>query len=80
MPGVAPRGRAKYRRGHGLRFVLPGSGPACNPLRGPTQIGRRGDSLMLGWVLGILVWLFIAVLCAVMLLGAWTIIQKLWRK
>jgi len=35
---------------------------------------------MLGWVLGILVWLFIAVLCAVMLLGAWTIIQKLWRK
>ncbi len=35
---------------------------------------------MLGWVLGILVWLFIAVLCAVMLLGAWTILQKLWRK
>jgi TRAP-type C4-dicarboxylate transport system permease small subunit len=35
---------------------------------------------MLGWVLGILVWLFIAVLCAVMLLGVWTIVQKLWRK
>ena len=35
---------------------------------------------MLGWVLGILVWLFVAVLCAVMLLGMWTIIQNLVRR
>ena len=35
---------------------------------------------MLGWVLGILLWLFIAVLCGVMLLGMWTIIQKLVRR
>lgn len=33
---------------------------------------------MLGWVLGILVWLYIAVLCAVMLLGVWSLVRK-WR-
>lgn len=35
---------------------------------------------MLGWVLGALLWLFIAVLAAVMLLGIWTIIQKLVKR
>lgn len=35
---------------------------------------------MLGWVLGILLWLFIAVLAAVMLLGMWTIIRNLVRR
>jgi len=34
----------------------------------------------IGWVLGILLWLFIAVVCAVMLFGAWTIIQKVVRR
>ena len=33
---------------------------------------------MIAWVLTILMGLFIAVMCAVILLGAWSIIQK-WR-
>lgn len=33
---------------------------------------------MIAWVLTILMVLFVAVMCAVILLGAWSIIQK-WR-
>ncbi len=31
---------------------------------------------MIGWVLGILVWVYIAVLLGVMVLGVWSIIKK----
>ena len=67
-----------YGREHVRPSEVPVPGlPRHDPLASSGMAGRRRSRLMLGWVLGILLWLFIAVLCAVMLLGMWTIVRKL---